>query len=275
LKDRNAITEQAFTVPVRSAVGSDWLGVTGEGFEVIGAARHRRKLKRGALRANDFQIVVREFSGDAEVLAKRVAAIAAQGVPNYFGPQRFGIEGGNLTRARRLFGGEIEIHDRLERGFALSAARASIFNAVLARRVADGTWNQIQAGDVANLSGSNSVFVVDAVDETLMQRCGVLDIHPTGPMWGREPTTAQGATAALEQAVASEQASLATGLERAGLETQRRSLRLPVGNLEWALSGDELQLSFRLPRGAFATAVMHELLGNAFAQGGLSEQEEE
>jgi tRNA pseudouridine13 synthase len=204
-----------------------------------------------------------------------VAAIAALGVPNYFGPQRFGIDGGNLTRARRLFDGETQIHDRLERGFALSAARASIFNAVLATRVANGSWNKIQAGDVANLSGSNSVFPVDAVDETLTQRCDVLDIHPTGPMWGKEPTTAQGATAALEQAVATEQASLAIGLERAGLETQRRSLRLPVSNFEWTLSGDQLQLSFRLPRGAFATAVLHELLGNAFAQGGLSEQEED
>jgi tRNA pseudouridine13 synthase len=275
LKDRNAVTEQSFTLPVRSAVGSEWLGVTGEGFEVIGAVRHRRKLKRGALRANDFQIVIREFSGDAAALEVRIAAIAAQGVPNYFGPQRFGIEGGNLVRARRWFSGEIEVHDRFERGFAMSAARAAIFNAVLARRVSNGTWNRIQTGDVANLSGSNSVFAVDAVDETLTQRCDLLDIHPTGPMWGKEPTNAQGAIAALEQSMAAEHAELATGLERAGLETQRRALRLPVGDLKWTLAGDQLSLSFRLSRGAFATAVLHELLGNAFSQGGLAEQEEE
>jgi tRNA pseudouridine13 synthase len=275
LKDRNAVTEQSFTVPVRSAVGSQWPGVSGEGFEVIDAVRHRRKLKRGALRANDFEIVIREFSGDAASLAMRIAAIAARGVPNYFGPQRFGMEGGNLVRARRWFSGDIEIQDRFERGFALSAARAALFNAVLASRVTDGTWNRIQAGDVANLAGSNSVFAVDAVDETLAQRCDLLDIHPTGPLWGKQASVVQGAVAALEQAIATEYVLLASGLERAGLETQRRALRLPVGDLKWTLAGDQLNLSFRLSRGAFATAVLHELLGNAFAQGGLAEQEEE
>jgi tRNA pseudouridine13 synthase len=149
-----------------------------------------------------------------------------------------------------------------------------VFNAVLARRVAAGTWDRIQAGDVANLSGSNSVFAVDAVDETLTQRCSLLDIHPTGPMWGKEPTTAQGEIAALEQAIAADQAQLTSGLQRAGLETQRRSLRLPVGDLKWTLAADQLSLSFRLPRGAFATAVMHELLSNAFAQS-LPEGEED
>ena len=275
LKDRNAVTEQSFTVPVRSAVGSDWPGVSGEGFEVINAVRHRRKLKRGALRANDFEIVVREFSGDAAALAERIAAVATHGVPNYFGPQRFGIEGGNLVRAQRWFSGETGIQDRFERSFALSAARAALFNSVLASRVNDGTWNRILAGDVANLSGSNSVFAVGAVDETLTQRCTVLDIHPTGPLWGKEPTAARGVIAALEQSIAAEHALLADGLERAGLETQRRALRLPVGDLKWTLAGDQLNLSFRLSRGAFATAVLHELLGNAFSQGGLAEQEEE
>src|SRR5690606_19220333 len=84
LKDRNALTEQSYTVPLRSALGSEWLGVSGEGFEVIGAERQRRKLKRGALKGNDFQIVLRDFEGDLQVLEQRLHSIAALGVPNYF-----------------------------------------------------------------------------------------------------------------------------------------------------------------------------------------------
>jgi tRNA pseudouridine13 synthase len=274
LKDRNAVTEQSFTIPVRSAV-ADWQGIGGEGFEVIRAVRHRRKLKRGALRANDFEIVIRELSADTAALAERMAAIGKLGIPNYFGPQRFGNEGGNLVRARRWFSGEQEIHDRFERSFALSAARAALFNAVLATRVSAGTWNKLQDGDVANLSGSNSVFAVQEVDETLAQRCEILDIHPTGPLWGKGVSAAQGAVAALEGAVATEQSLLANGLEGAGLDAERRALRLPVSNLQWSLAEDRLTLAFRLSRGAFATAVLHELLDNAFAAGGLSEQEEE
>lgn len=274
LKDRNAVTEQSFTIPVRSAM-ADWQGITGEGFEVIRAERHRRKLKRGALRANDFEIVVREFPADSATLTERMTAIGTLGIPNYFGPQRFGNEGGNLARARRWFSGEQEIHDRFERGFALSAARAALFNAVLAARVNAGTWNRLQDGDVANLNGSNSVFAVQGVDETLAQRCEIMDIHPTGPLWGKGVSAAQSAVAALEDAVATQQSVLANGLERAGLDAERRALRLPVSNLQWSLAEDRLTLAFRLSRGAFATAVLHELLDNAFAAGGLGEQEEE
>ena len=112
LKDRNAVAEQAFTVPVRSAV-PNWLVVSGDGFEVVRAQRHRRKLKRGALKGNDFQIVIRDFTGDRAALATRLAVIEAAGVPNYFGPQRFGREGANLRRAVAHFTGQRVIGDSL------------------------------------------------------------------------------------------------------------------------------------------------------------------
>lgn len=265
LKDRNAVTEQAFTVPLRSAVG-DWLGIAGDGFEVLAAERHRRKLKRGALRGNDFEIVVRGLVADAEALGQRIDAIAARGVPNYFGPQRFGIDGANLMRAQRWFAGEIELQDRFERGFALSAARAALFNAVLAHRVTHSTWNELQAGDVANLDGSNSVFRVDSLDDVLTERCRTFDIHPTGPLWGSGELMSQAEIAVLERSMAAEHAVLSEGLGRAGLEQERRSLRLRVSECRYSVAASELRLHFRLPRGAFATAVLHELIDGVFDQ---------
>jgi tRNA pseudouridine13 synthase len=262
LKDRHALAEQSFTLPVRSAIGSDWVGVSGEGFEVIAAQRHRRKLKRGALRGNDFEIVIREFAGAAEVLAQRIDAIAALGVPNYFGPQRFGNNGSNLVRARQWFSGEYEIHDRVQRGFALSAARAAIFNAMLAHRVMEQSWNRLQAGDVASLDGSNSIFAVDQVDDVLIERCVQMDIHPSGPLWGRGAPATQGAIADLERQIASSQAPLGEGLANAGLDQERRPLRLRVGNLQCSHTDGNIKLQFRLPRGSFATAVLHELIAN-------------
>jgi tRNA pseudouridine13 synthase len=274
LKDRNAVAEQSFTLPVRSAMTADWTGMTGEGFEVIRAVRHRRKLKRGALRGNDFEIVVREFNGDAELLAQRLATISTEGVPNYFGPQRFGIGAGNVERAQQWFSGQIELHDRIERGFALSAARAAIFNAVLAQRVRNETWNRLRAGDVANLDGSNSIFAVDAPDDVLIDRCARLDIHPTGPLWGSGVVRSQGEIAALEQEVAARYDVLNAGLIRAKLEQERRPLRMRVSELQWTLHGSELRLSFRLPRGTFATAVLHELLEDVFSQPNPEAEEE-
>jgi len=266
LKDRNAVTEQAFTIPVRSAMASEWLGVAGDGFEVVRAERHRRKLKRGALRGNDFDILIRDFSGDTSAIESLLAKVSAYGVPNYFGPQRFGNGGSNLIRARQWFAGETELHDRVERSFALSAARAAIFNAVLAQRIADGSWNCLRAGDVANLDGSNSIFKVEALDETLIKRCEELDIHPTGPLWGRGDLASQLETATIEQTIAQSESLLAQGLANAGLEQERRSLRLRVSELHWSVEPDGLRLKFRLLRGAFATAVLHEVLQDAFAQ---------
>ena len=264
LKDRDAVAEQAFTVPARSVLGDAWLGISGDGFQVVAAARHRRKLKRGALKGNDFTIVLREFAGDAAVLDQRLHAVAAAGVPNYFGPQRFGRDANNLRTALAWFSGDITPQDRWQRGFALSAARSAIFNSVVARRVLDRTWNRLLTGELVNLDGSGSVFVADAVDAALEERCARLDVHPTGPMWSG-PASASGAAAALETEVGARHDVLARGLSEARLEPERRALRLRVAALEWAIEGDVVQLKFRLQRGAFATAVLHELIDNAFA----------
>ena len=262
LKDRNALTEQAFTVPVRSPV-ADWLGVAGDGFEVIDAQRHRRKLKRGALKGNDFAIVIRNFSGERSQLEARLARIASHGVPNYFGPQRFGRDASNLRRAAAMFAGT-RIEDRFERGFALSAARAYVFNAVLAERVAQASWNRLLQGDVANLDGSNSIFVPESIDELLIERCANLDIHPTGPLWGRGELRTTSDARALEEQAAARNAALCEGLAKAGLDQERRALRLRVQNLTHTLEDGNLTLRFRLGRGAFATTVLHEIVAGAF-----------
>ena len=264
LKDRDAVAEQAFTVPARSAIGTSWVGVTGDGFEVLSADRIRRKLRRGALKGNDFVLVLREFAGDTAVLEQRLQTLAAEGVPNYFGPQRFGRGGQNIKAALAWFGGEGPAPDRAERGFALSAARSAIFNAVLAERVSAGSWNRLLDGDVVNLNGSGSFFAAPSVDETLSQRCRELDVHPTGPMWHGDALLSTGAIAELEAGVAQRYQALASGLAKAGLEPERRALRVPVRELSWRMEGSDVHLQFRLQRGSFATAVLHELISNAF-----------
>jgi tRNA pseudouridine13 synthase len=264
LKDRDAVAEQSFTIPVRSALGEAWAGVRGEGFEVLAAVRHRRKLKRGALRGNEFEITLREFEGDLSALEALLRTIAIAGTPNYFGPQRFGREGRNLTLADAWFRGETPAPDRPERGFALSAARSAVFNAVLAERVREKSWNTLEAGDVANLDGSGSIFAVETVDDVLRGRCQALDVHPTGPMCGAGVSPSAARIAALEQEVVGRFHAYAEGLVRAGLAQERRALRMRVEGLVWTLSGADVRLRFQLPRGAFATAVLHELLENAF-----------
>ena len=145
----------------------------------------------------------------------------------------------------------------------MSAARAFIFNSILEARIKQNTWNHFVDGDVANLSGSDSVFVVDQLDDVIKQRCDEFDIHPTGALWGKGELRTQGSVKELEMQIANEHAAIAQGLCAAGLERERRALRIQVRDLTWVHEGDQLQLKFALSKGAFATSVIAELMGAA------------
>src|SRR5262249_42191687 len=211
--DRRAVATQWFTVPQVSSKPSSqpspesapqpsgsvgwWQTVRAPEFDVLEAHAHTRKLPRGALAGNSFNIRLRDVVANDEQLAARIALIEQRGVPNYFGPQRFGRDGSNLSR----ISAGLALRQP-ERGFVLSAGRSLVFNAVLAERVRDGSWERLRVGDMANLDGRGSVFAVDQLDDTLIERCGRLDIHPTGPLWGRGLPTSKADVLELESKVA-------------------------------------------------------------------------
>jgi tRNA pseudouridine13 synthase len=258
LKDRRAVATQWFTVPQSRLAPADWIGIASSEYQVLEAHRHSRKLPRGALAGNRFIIRVRGTAIDDAALASRLAAIETRGVPNYFGPQRFGRGGANLER----LGEDVRRLRPAERGFVLSAARSLVFNAVLAERVSAGSWEHLEAGDLANLDGRASHFVVPAVDETLAARCARLDIHPTGPLWGRGALPSAAGVLELEQRVAAGFTAACDLVVRAGMEQERRSLRLAVRDLHWrrdAADADSVIVEFRLGRGAYATVVLREV----------------
>jgi tRNA pseudouridine13 synthase len=261
LKDRHAVTEQWFSVHLPGKTDPDWSANPDPDFTVLNAVRHSRKLRRGALSGNAFRVTIRELDGDPAQLTARLQLVAATGVPNYFGEQRFGHEGGNLEQAEALLRGELKVRDRHQRGLYLSAARSALFNAVLARRVADGTWNQPLPGEVLMLDGSHSIFAVDEIDETIRQRVAAFDLHPTGPLWGAGVLRSGGPVRVLEEAAAATLPVFRDGLTAMGLEQERRALRLAVrdATLEFPEPRTAI-LGFRLPAGAYATTVLRELI---------------
>lgn len=255
LKDRRAVATQWFSVPQSRLAPDDWLGIGSGEYRILEAHRHSRKLPRGALAGNRFVIRVRGAAIDDASLASRLAALERRGVPNYFGPQRFGRGGANLRR----LGEDLRALGPPERGFILSAARSLVFNAVLAERVGEGSWERLEAGDLANLDGRASHFPVAALDEELVARCLRLDLHPTGPLWGRGAPASAGRVLELEQRVAAGLGAACELVARAGMEQERRSLRLAVRDLRWCRESDSIVLEFRLGRGAYATAALREV----------------
>lgn len=259
LKDRNAVAEQWFTIGLPSTKTEVDLGGGGEGFEVLSAEPHHRKLRRGALMRNRFDIRVTGLEGDRDALAERLSMIAERGVPNYFGPQRFGRDGSNLRTAERLLLDGASIKRREERSFAYSAARSFLFNGLLSFRIEQGVWDRLVVGDLANLDGVGSVFVVDAVDESLTGRVLELDVHPSGPLWGRgHPETTGDAKAWELQQCGGH--PFGPALAAHGLVQARRALRLRVQDLEWNFEDDALHVEFGLTSGAFATSVLREIV---------------
>lgn len=258
LKDRHAVTRQRFSLWLPKKTAPDLATLQMEGLRVLAAHWHQRKLPRGALAGNRFVLQLRELEGERDEIEARLGKIASCGVPNYFGEQRFGRGGQNVEKAAKMFAGQ-RVKREL-RSLLLSAARAEIFNAVLAERVAAGNWQQAVAGDVFMLDGSRSVFGPEPCDAALSERLARFDIHPTGPLWGQGPLRTEAEAAALENGVATAHAALCQGLEAAGLKQERRSLRLPVRALEWQWHGpQQLQLAFSLPPGCYATVVLREL----------------
>jgi len=259
LKDRHAVTRQTFSVHLPGKKPEpDWSALAHAEFRVLSAARHGRKLKRGALKGNTFSIVLRDVVGDRDAVGVCVAAIAAAGVPNYFGEQRFGRGGANVARALAMFAGRRV--PRHERSLLLSAARSHLFNGVLAARVEGGTWRTPLAGEVWMLAGTHSIFGPEAMTPELQRRFVDGDIGPTGPLWGRGALRSIDEVAAIENAIVAPHVALAAGLEAAGLNQERRALVLHPQEftVRW-LSDRDLQLGFSLPTGAYATTVLREL----------------
>jgi tRNA pseudouridine13 synthase len=266
-KDRRAVAIQWFTLPATPRALAAAATFANPEFAVLEAHRHRRKLPRGALAGNAFAIRIRDYSGSAAELRERCESIRRAGVPNYFGPQRFGRDAGNLARLLAMASASGESHARAGRpdAFVLSAARSLIFNALLGERVRQGSWDALSVGDVANLDGRGSVFPVDALTPELSERLAALEVHPTGPMWGAGEPMSAGDVRALEQCVALKLDAAARFAVDAGLRQERRSLRLAVRDLVWEQDADGVMLRFWLRSGSFATAVLREILGDRSA----------
>jgi len=260
LKDRHAVTRQRFSVHLPRKVAPDLAGLASDDLTVIESCWHARKLPRGALAGNRFELVLRDVDGDADAIEARLRDIAAHGLPNWFGEQRFGRDGGNVAAALAMFAGRRV--RREQRSLLVSAARSALFNRVLAARLADGSWNRGLEGEVWMLAGSRSVFGPEPWSDALARRLADFDIHPSGPLWGAGEPRTQGEARRCEEAALQDgdAPALRAGLEKEGLRQERRALRLQPEGLAWHWpEARVLHLAFALPPGSYATALLHEL----------------
>jgi tRNA pseudouridine13 synthase len=232
-----------------------------EGVRVLRSARHRNKLKAGHLHGNRFRITLREVKDVPAALAK-LELLRRVGVPNYFGEQRFGLGGNNAARGKLILERGGKHRDRFERKLFLSAFQSDLFNRVLARRIADGSFAKAIAGDVLKRHPLGGEFLCE--DPLVEQpRIDAFEVSPSGPLFGPEMRAPTGAIAALEDEVLAEQ-KIDRALFVAGADETRgtrRWLRIPFGFEGVDEKASEvLELRFTLPAGSYATVVLRELI---------------
>jgi len=264
LKDKHAITTQAFSVHLPGKDGPDWQALMTDQLEILDVQRHNRKIRRGSLRGNRFVLRIQHLQGDRTAAETVIEKIKKQGVPNYFGQQRFGRKASNLYRAEKFFNRELRRPKRDQIGMLLSASRSYLFNKVLAERVINKNWNMALSGDVMLLEGSNRQFLVEMLDDEIHQRVMDFDIHPSGPMPGDKGRSLQASDEAglLEANILADELSQRwiEGIAQQRLDADRRSLRLLPKALAYEWQDNFLLMSFELTAGAYATSVMREIV---------------
>ncbi|MEJ2764067.1 tRNA pseudouridine(13) synthase TruD [Photobacterium sp. MCCC 1A19761] len=261
LKDRHAVTEQWLSVHLPGKPDPDLSAfeATHPGVEILETARHDKKLRPGDLQGNWFELRLTELDQPQEVIA-RLEQVAARGVPNYFGEQRFGHHGNNVVKARSWGNDEFRVRDKSKRSFYLSAARSWLFNQVLSARIAQGQVHTLLPGDYLQAPTEGQDQVIDAVSAAIQAQVDQGQLAITAPMMGDNalPTTAE--AEAFEMAVVEQEPLLLKLIRDNRMRHERRPLLLQPQQMAWQQQGDTITVSFALPAGCFATAVVRELM---------------
>lgn len=261
MKDKHALARQWFSVGLAGREPPDWQALNSANVMVLTNSRHRRKLRRGVHQANRFQLRLKNLNADQPLFLQRLERIKKQGVPNYFGEQRFGFGGGNVRAAAAWLNGDSPAPRRQRKSIYLSAMRSYLFNQLLAQRVRAQNWAQPGPGDICMLHGSGSYFTCDGSETDIQARAEALDIHVGLPLWGRGRRAAAESVQQGENSVLAMFGDICLALEEQGLQLGYRSARLIADDFCWQFcDDDELLLDFSLPSGGFATAVLRELV---------------
>ncbi len=257
LKDRKAVSEQWFSLQMPGQPTPDFSQFSLEGVEILEVTRHQRKIRIGSLQGNHFEILLRNVE-ETDELKVRLDFLAKNGFPNYFTEQRFGRDGNNLTQALRWANGEIKVKDRNKRSFYLSAARSEIFNLIVSKRMELNLAQQILVGDVLQLNGSHSWFVVDESEDLaqLQQRLAQQDVLLTAPLIGEEEKSAVD----FENEIFAQYQALFALMRQERMKAARRPILMQPQQFQWQFEPNGLRLQFDLPAGSYATALIRELV---------------
>ena len=186
-----------------------------------------------------------------------------RGIPNYYGEQRFGINEDNAIYGRKLLlrekVGKSVWKKRWLRQFLLNSYQSFLFNEWLAERIQRDWFSKIFEGDIAKKLATGGLFDVTEVDKEQI-RFQNAEITYTGPIYGFRMRKARGEPGKLEDWILNKAGITESVLKRAKLRGNRRTARFFLKDFDITEVSSGLQVSFTLPKAAYATILLREFI---------------
>jgi tRNA pseudouridine13 synthase len=258
-KDRYAVARQWFSVQLPLLKDIDWTEFNDDKVTVLKATRHDKKLRIGAVKANHFEIRLRKLELSKDAFEKKLKVLSEQGFPNYFGEQRFGHDDANLTRGIDLLLNNKKLKNRNLQGLLFSAVRSFLYNHVISTRIEQGLAHNLLQGDYVMLNGSEKGFVVEDLEQE-RPRFEEKDIMLTAPLVGSRPQPLDDGLEFETEALEKYQTLIGKLANKRFNEERRSLLCFPQNVTSTWHNENEVTLSFDLPKGAFATSFLRELV---------------
>lgn len=265
MKDKHAITTQTFSVPVGNDQSPEIIieklnSITAK---INWSKLHVNKLKTGHLIGNTFSILISNLENEEDSFDRAnniVKSICETGLPNFFGEQRFGVDNDNAERGLAIIRGNLSVRDKWLRRFLLSSLQSNLCNKYLATRLERKLF-RIIPGDICKKHDTGGLFASENVVEE-QQRYEKKEISFTAPIYGPDMWFADCNAADLENEILEKSGIKMEELDKAGILGTRRLGRLLVSDLKIEKCEEGILTSFSLPKGAFATTVLREIMKN-------------
>jgi tRNA pseudouridine13 synthase len=257
-KDKRAITRQWVSIPRDKVTERGLEQLAGDGIQTVEQRYHSHKLRTGHLRGNRFSILLRQVISEAENRAQAIIQqLQTRGLPNFYGPQRFGAAGDNPEKGLALLLGQYHLRSVRKRKLLVSSYSSLLFNLTLKNRMEQDFFTKLLSGDIAKKHDTGGIFLVSDPEKE-QPRADRLEISATGPIWGKKMKRADGAAAALEEKILSSQRLTPDVFRKQ--PGSRRSLRIALKEVNVCQEKEGLHLEFFLPKGSYATVLLDEIM---------------
>lgn len=289
LKDKEGSTIQYFSIPCKFEEQLE--SFTHDRIKILSLSRHNNKLKPGHLKGNNFKLRLKKvLPKDASIIDSLTKEIGKEGMPNYFGFQRFGNDGDNHELGRQIVEGSRKERNKELKKLLISAYQSHLFNQWLSIRVqmshlAKGFKAKELAPALNILMNQSAVDL--KFDEILAKeltsqnqffkilRGDVLCHYPYGRLFNAEDICSESkrfidrqlsVTGLLDGDRQKKSEDMAYAIEQKFVKNiasngDRRYAWVFVENIKTKYNEDEaqLELEFYLPKGSYATVLLGEL----------------